>query len=920
MKSRLIRIAPFWPVPLLLFVSLLLAPVSRAQQRPTIVLNPVGKTDVPEGDSFTFNSQAVGTAPLIYQWVKNLAPIAGATSPALALTSLKLSDSGNYRVIATNMYGAATSTVATLTVQSKAPVLLKQPHTAVLQPGEITNLVVTATGAPPLTYQWYINGNVVSGANQRQLQVIAPSFGEDDIYTVVISNAYGSVTSDPAGIIGGGVIPPTIESQPPLSISFTFGESVSLSVVAVGSRPISYQWYKDDKPVPGATSPTLKLGANGFFDSGEYYALVINIMASARSTTTAVSFIADGVNAPKIIADPQSYTNSVEGSSLNLSISATGNEPLTYQWYRKPLLSPEESFRLIPGATAASLTIATTVSWLDSAFYEALVSNTYGGATSAVATIIVRPKMSSYAYINGGGHWETFAEGAPLSLVVHVGPFEAVYPLAYQWYKDGTLLAGATKQEFAISQASLIDSGVYSCVVSNAYGTVTSGAEKVTVLPTIPKFISESPAQANLVAGQPFTLTFSVMGADLLGAKWYQNSTVVQEQRWGDCCGTDHTDYSLSRLWAPHDSGDYVLVVSNKFAFITSQVVHVEVHLSTPHEKRPTSSSLPDVRHGLVAYWPFDEFVDNKTPDVVGGYDLYLPAQSTQEMYGWNNQAHRGGALTVQVGLPGISRTNASNDELPINKHREFTFSGWCLIDRGDVNFGSLPTIFEEASTQDQSLLFSIGFQPYYLPAVLKTEQQPSLPVVTVQTLGSAASFVSWHHLALVQEADGRRWFYLDGREDETNLPQKDIGQWNLDITRLGAWEPLPAGTVAAEFCCSWPYMQVDDVALWKRALTAEEINLVMNSGIPGFPELAIESISYDPGSSEGKLTWRGLTGSVYSVLNSSDLAGHWAVLGKQTNYFRDYFDPVSTTVTNSVRIHFSTDVRGFYQLTRVPL
>ncbi len=46
--------------------------------------------------------------------------------------------------------------------------------------------------------------------------------------------------------------------------------------------------------------------------------------------------------------------------------------------------------------------------------------------------------------------------------------------LSYQWYKDGTLLNGANGSTYAISSAAAVHQGVYSVVVSNPYGQVSS--------------------------------------------------------------------------------------------------------------------------------------------------------------------------------------------------------------------------------------------------------------------------------------------------------------------------------------------------------------------------------------------------------------------------------------------------------------
>lgn len=64
----------------------------------------------------TFSVGVDGTAPFSYQWFKNSSLTAGATNSSLTLTNCQTTDTASYFVVVTNLYGAATSSVAFLTV------------------------------------------------------------------------------------------------------------------------------------------------------------------------------------------------------------------------------------------------------------------------------------------------------------------------------------------------------------------------------------------------------------------------------------------------------------------------------------------------------------------------------------------------------------------------------------------------------------------------------------------------------------------------------------------------------------------------------------------------------------------------------------------------------------------------------------
>ncbi|MBZ5657882.1 MAG: pyrrolo-quinoline quinone [Acidobacteriia bacterium] len=85
---------------------------------PTITTQPSDQTVTP-GQTATFSVAATGTAPLSYQWQKGSSDIAGATSVSYTTPATGLSDNGSsFRVLVSNSAGNATSSAATLRVNS----------------------------------------------------------------------------------------------------------------------------------------------------------------------------------------------------------------------------------------------------------------------------------------------------------------------------------------------------------------------------------------------------------------------------------------------------------------------------------------------------------------------------------------------------------------------------------------------------------------------------------------------------------------------------------------------------------------------------------------------------------------------------------------------------------------------------------
>jgi hypothetical protein len=86
---------------------------------PFISAQPTSQT-VPLGATLTFSAAAGGTLPLSYQWRFNGTNILAATATALTLTNVQLAQAGSYTVRITNLYGAAESSNAVLTVNPAA--------------------------------------------------------------------------------------------------------------------------------------------------------------------------------------------------------------------------------------------------------------------------------------------------------------------------------------------------------------------------------------------------------------------------------------------------------------------------------------------------------------------------------------------------------------------------------------------------------------------------------------------------------------------------------------------------------------------------------------------------------------------------------------------------------------------------------
>src|SRR5205823_9178665 len=123
--------------------------------------------------------------------------------------------------------------------------------------GQEATLTDLATGAPPLTLPCQRNGAAIGGATAASYTTPATTAADNgDQFTVVVSNAAGSVTSNAAALtVSSVLVAPTITRQP-ASQTVTTGQRATFTVTATGTAPLSYQWQKNGTAIGGATGTT----------------------------------------------------------------------------------------------------------------------------------------------------------------------------------------------------------------------------------------------------------------------------------------------------------------------------------------------------------------------------------------------------------------------------------------------------------------------------------------------------------------------------------------------------------------------------------------------------------------------------------------------------------------------------------------
>jgi hypothetical protein len=165
------------------------------------------------------------------------------------------------------------------------------------------------------------------------------------------------------------------------------GDTLSLSVDAGGTAPLTYQWRKDGNPITGATSSSFSKAGATAADAGKYDVVVSNAQGSI--TSTAATITVQPLTQPAISQDPQGRTI-YSGGLINLSVQASGGG-LHYQWQRNGTN--------VVGATNATYTVG-SASAANAGTYQVIVMNQLNSKQSASTTVgVIVPAAGSYGEV-----------------------------------------------------------------------------------------------------------------------------------------------------------------------------------------------------------------------------------------------------------------------------------------------------------------------------------------------------------------------------------------------------------------------------------------------------------------------------------------------------------------------------------------
>lgn len=401
-----------------------------------------------------------------------------------------------------------------------------------------------------------------------------------------------------------------------------------------------------------------------------------NVVAQTLTTAATTNETFRGIDfspdlRPLITSQPADYATTNTGSAF-FNVAVDSVYSLSYQWLQNS--AP------LTGATNASLTLNNLTTDTNGFTYQCVVTNQYGGATSAPATLTVTATPQLPVITNGTIHVSGFVNGAVT--FAPIAPL-GTEPFTFQWYfgttllvDDGVKYSGSGTSSLTVSNLAIADSGNYSLVAFNAAGSASNVVDVLSVNYHLPTITAGQPQSVTTFVGLSTSITATQSGGTPpIANQWFKGSTALSDGAEFSGTGTSTLTISPAAL---SDAGSYKIVVSNGGGSVTSSVATLTVLTPPPLSSVAYSNqlyvqnfdSLPDPGSNSInsinnpqdvgsingiAYSlanPFDFTYPVITSSYVGGLGL------SNTMRGWY-----GAADTLFPGVDGITRFGAQDGD-----------------------------------------------------------------------------------------------------------------------------------------------------------------------------------------------------------------------------------------------------------------
>ncbi len=557
------------------------------------------------GAGFTLSVAATApadTGTVTYQWYRDDVALAGATASSYAVASAASTDSGSYRVVVANGYGTVSSVNAVVTLAAQPPAIVTPPASLSVASGQDAVFTVAASGSPTLSYQWYRGASAIAGATSATLSLAAVTSADAGDYSVVVTNAYGSVTSAAAALAvsapaGGRVFETsfaqdTIHAAQPVVTATRTNWYIMAGKVATNSN------VGDDISTPAVTeSRPFTLTLNAGSTAANYQAATVFAPAplslaqtgsSLRVTVTLAT--ANNINLGFGLFNSGGslpHTTHHSGTTASLIGGTDGIDGGVRNWTGYRAL-------LTHGSPAASILTRVAQTTTEGSITNRTQDLVVPGSASASYG---QPAGVSVGTVTNSATSVTPVNDAVCTLVYQISRTDAdQFTIAYQLY-DGASASGTPlfSASGVTSAAAARPSAVASAFDSFAIGARTTNGSVPRVVMTalaidyaapssnVAPSITAQPQGATVVRGGNAAFSLSASGTPAPSYQWRKNGVAIS--------GATSATLALTAVQAA-DAGDYTCVVGNAAGSVVSAAATLVVQVPPQFTLQPSGRAV----------------------------------------------------------------------------------------------------------------------------------------------------------------------------------------------------------------------------------------------------------------------------------------------------------------------------------------
>jgi hypothetical protein len=356
-----------------------------------------------------------------------------------------------------------------------------------------------------------------------------------------------------------------------------------------------------------------------------------------------------GYNGYGQASPPTGISNLVAIAAGSISSLALRNDGTVVSWggdlYGQTII-PAGLSNVVAIASTASHNLAlkndgTVVAWGDNHSSETNVPSDLRGITAIAAGVFESMALAEdTAAPRPPTIWwqqpdRAVAEGQSTIFVPYVNGSS---PLQFQWFFNGTPLAGETNRWLVLSSFQTEQAGGYQFVASNSYGSVTS---LVMAVSTSLGIITE-PANQSAHLGGNANFNAAVLGTEPLAFQWYFNGAPLVDD--GRVSGSTTTNLNIANV-QPIDAGAYQLIATNYYGTIASSLATLTIQINASNTLRFVNLNNPSPASPYTA-WSTAATSIQDAIDVANDGDLVLV---TNGVYSAGGRTVNGYSLTNRV-------------------------------------------------------------------------------------------------------------------------------------------------------------------------------------------------------------------------------------------------------------------------------